>query len=153
MKNLVFIAFLTFFLITTHAFSVEKGVWSFVVNDEFCYIGSAPVKEEGNYNQRGDVYVLVYRINKNPEMIVQLTAGYNFDESKSVDVQIDQVKFKFFGKDDSAWINDKDRDVIFAMKKGNTMIVKGYSSRGTLTTDTYTLTGFTLAHNKLSKDC
>ena len=39
------------------------------------------------------------------------------------------------------------------MKKGITLIVEGYSSRGTLTVDTYTLKGFTAAFNKLSKDC
>ena len=39
------------------------------------------------------------------------------------------------------------------MKKGNKLIVKGQSSRGTDTIDTYTLSGFTLAYNQLFKDC
>ena len=39
------------------------------------------------------------------------------------------------------------------MQKGIKMVITGYSSRGTLTTDTYTLKGFTAALNKLSKDC
>ena len=42
---------------------------------------------------------------------------------------------------------------LIIMIKGNEMIIKGISSRGRLTTDTYTLTGFTTAHNKLKKDC
>ena len=50
-------------------------------------------------------------------------------------------------------IQKKDNEVIIAMKKGLKMIVQGYSSRGTLTTDDYSLTGFTAAFNKLSKDC
>ena len=33
------------------------------------------------------------------------------------------------------------------------MVVEGYSFKGTLTTDTYTLKGFSVAYNKLSKDC
>jgi hypothetical protein len=33
------------------------------------------------------------------------------------------------------------------------MIVKGTSSRGTLTTDTYSLSGFTAAFNAISKAC
>ena len=75
------------------------------------------------------------------------------DEKKPVIVKVDQTSFEFFGKEDAAWTKDKDKEVIFAMKKGISMIIKGYSLRGTLTTDTYTLKGFTAAFNKLSSDC
>ena len=133
--------------------AIEIGKWNFVVDDNYCYIASAPIKKEGNYTKRGDTYILVYRINKSPDKIVQVTAGYNYDESKPVTLKIDQTTFVFFGKDDNAWTKDKDKEVIFAMKKGINLIIQGYSSRGTLTTDVYTLKGFTAAFNKLSKDC
>ena len=68
-------------------------------------------------------------------------------------VKIDQSSFEFFGQEDGAWTKNKDKEVISAMQKGMTMIIQGYSSRGTLTSDTYTLKGFTAAFNKLSKDC
>ena len=96
---------------------------------------------------------MVYRINKSPDKIVQITAGYNYDANKPVIVKIDQTSFEFFGNEDSAWTKDNDKKVIFAMQKGLKMIVQGYSSRGTFTTDTYTLKGFTSSFNQLSKDC
>ena len=133
--------------------AVEVGKWILTVEDNYCYIGSAPIDEEGDYTKRGNTYVLVYRINKSSEKIIQITAGYNYDENKPVIVKIDQTSFEFFGKEDSAWTTDEDEKVTFAMKKGMIMIVQGYSSRGTLTTDTYSLKGFTAAFNKLSKDC
>lgn len=133
--------------------AVEVGKWIFVKEDNYCYIGSAPTEEKGEYSKRDDTYVLVYRINKGPDKIMQITAGYKYDESKSVIVKIDQTSFKFFSKEDSAWTVDEDKKVIFAMQKGLTMIIEGYSSRGTLTKDTYNLKGFTTALNKLSKDC
>jgi len=134
--------------------AVEAGKWNFVVENDYCYIGSAPIKEEGDYTQRGDTYILVYRINKNPEKHIQITAGYYYDENKKVIVDIDKLSYEFYGKDDSAWSkNNNDEKIIFAMKKGMKMEVQGYSSRGTLTTDTYSLKGFTSAFNKLSKDC
>ena len=40
-----------------------------------------------------------------------------------------------------------------SMKKGINLNVKGFSSRGTLTVDTYTLKGFSSAFNTLSKGC
>ena len=151
-KIIIFTIFLNLFL-SYKLSAIEPGKWTFVLEDNYCYIGSAPIKEEGDYTKRGLTYVLVYRINKSPDKIVQVTAGYNYDESKPVILKIDQTTFDFFGKEDSAWTSDKDKEVIFAMKKGITLIVEGYSSRGTLTVDTYTLKGFTAGFNKLSKDC
>ena len=46
-----------------------------------------------------------------------------------------------------------DRIIINAMKAGKGMTVVGYSQRGTETTDTYTLIGFTKAYEALQKDC
>ena len=39
------------------------------------------------------------------------------------------------------------------MKNGNKLKITGYSSRGTKTTDTYSLMGFTAAYNHISKSC
>ena len=91
-------------------------------------------------------------MNKSPDAIVQINAGYPYDEKKSVEVKIDSSIYNFFSKEDSAWTNE-DKKVIYAMKKGIELIVKGFSSRGTPTTDTYTLKGFTAAYNKLAKGC
>lgn len=151
-KIIIFTIFLNLFL-SYKLSAIEPGKWTFVLEDNYCYIGSAPIKEEGDYTKRGITYVIVYRINKSPEKIVQITAGYNYDASKPITVKIDNTSYDFFGEADTAWTRKKDTEVIFAMQKGLTMVVQGYSSRGTLTNDTYTLKGFTTAYNKLSKDC
>ena len=52
----------------------------------------------------------------------------------------------------AAW-TEEDNKVIFAMKKGLELKVQGESSRGTITNDTYTLNGFTAAHNRLNEEC
>ena len=153
MKKYFFIPFVFSLFFYTNLYSIEVGKWSFFVEDTYCYIVSAPTKEEGDYTKRGDVYVLVYRINKSPDQIVEISSGYNYDESKPVIVKIDQTSFKFFSKEDSAWTKEEDKKVILSMQKGIKMIIQGYSFKGTLTTDTYTLKGFTSAFNKLSKDC
>jgi len=149
---LKFIFLVTLFF-SSKLLSIEVGKWTFVNDENWCYIGSIPSKEEGDYTQRGDTYFLVYRINKDPEPTVQINAGYNYNEEKEVEITIDQSNFILFTQGDSAWSNKQDKDIIYAMKKGKNMIVKGISSRGTLTTDTYTLMGFTAAYNKLDKEC
>jgi len=102
--------------------------------------------------KRDDPYILVYRINKSKDSIVQINAGYPYKKDQKVEVFIDDTSFKFYSEDDTAWTND-DAKVIYAMKKGLKLIVKGQSSRGTKTIDTYTLKGFTAAFNTLSNDC
>jgi len=102
--------------------------------------------------KRGDVYILVYRINKNPDVIVQISAGYIYKNDTPVKVKIDKKVYEFFSEDDSAWTND-DNKIIYAMKMGVELVVTGFSNRETKTIDTYTLNGFTAAYNKLTKDC
>ncbi|PPR48002.1 MAG: hypothetical protein CFH19_00091 [Alphaproteobacteria bacterium MarineAlpha5_Bin9] len=154
MKNIVLVFFLVSFLFTNISYAIEKGVWKFFVEEEYCYIGSAPIDIEMKKGlNRDPAYILVYRINKSQDKIVQITAGYLYDEEKRVLVTIDQSSFDFFSQGDTSWTKNKDEEVIFAMKKGNILTVEGYSSRGNLTKDKYTLKGFTAAFNKLSKDC
>ena len=155
MKN--YLTFFIFILILTFATSsyanVEMGKWNFIKEVDYCFIGSAPVETDlPESKQRGNTYILVYRINKSKDAIVQIAAGYPYKKDQNVDVTIDNVQFDFYSDDDTAWSND-DNKVIFAMKKGIKLIVKGESSRGTKTTDIYTLKGFTAAYNQLFNDC
>ena len=153
-KNLILIFFIfSFFLSKIVLANIEKGKWSFIKDENYCYIGSSPNKIEiPEGKNRGDTYIIVYRINKNPEAIIQINAGYSYKDEEPVKVKIDKKDYKFYSQEDSAWTND-DQKVIDAMKKGVVLIVTGISSRGTKTIDTYTLNGFTAAYNKLTKDC
>ena len=155
MKN--YLTFFIFILILTFATSsyanVEMGKWNFIKEVDYCFIGSAPVETDlPESKQRGITYILVYRINKSKDAIVQIAAGYPYKKGQNVDVTIDNVQFDFYSADDTAWSND-DNKVIFAMKKGIKLTVNGESSRGTKTTDIYTLKGFTAAYNQLFNDC
>lgn len=155
MKN--YLTFFIFILILTFATSsyanIEMGKWNFIKEVDYCFIGSAPVETDlPESKQRGVTYILVYRINKSKDAIIQIAAGYPYKKGQNVDVTIDNVQFDFYSDDDTAWSND-DNKVIFAMKKGIKLTVKGESSRGTKTTDIYTLKGFTAAYNQLFNDC
>ena len=56
---------------------------------------------------------------------------------------------------DSAFSDDEnvDKQLIVEMKKGNKMKVIGFSSRGTKTTDIYSLVGFSVAYTYISNLC
>ena len=155
MKNFFLLSFLliSFLPATSVLADLEKGKWNFVKDTDYCYIGSLPTFldiPEGK--KRGKSYILIYRINKNPEAIIQINSGYPYKEKEPVKFKIDNKIYEFYTEDDSAWTNN-DKEVIYAMQKGVNLNITGISKRGTITTDTYTLIGFTTAYNKLSKDC
>ena len=142
--------------ISNNLFALEKGSWTFTKDNDWCYIGSLPIKSDlPDTKKRGENYILVYKIIGSDENIVQVEAGYKYNLDKDIVVKIDNTSFTLYSTEDSsetAW-TDNDEKVIYAMKKGLELLLSGVSSRGTVTNDIYTLKGFTSAINKLNEDC
>ncbi|WP_404423589.1 invasion associated locus B family protein [Thalassospira australica] len=121
-----------------------------------CYIGSQPTSAKGDYTQRGKIYVMVtHRPALKLFNEVSFITGYTYEKDSDVDLRIDSKSFKLFTYEDSAWAvnGEEDRKLVSAMKAGSNMVVVGNSSRGTKTTDTYSLSGFTAAYTAISKAC
>jgi hypothetical protein len=94
-------------------------------------------------------------VDSEPEFV----PGYSYKDGATVMVQIGSDKFAFFTKNDggsgSAWaqqVSDEPR-MADAMKRGSELIVIGNSARGTLTRDTFSLSGVTAALNKVHAAC
>ena len=156
MKIFLGLLFALCITLSTQVISLEKGKWSFVKTDEYCYIGSLAVESDlSPEKNRGEYYILVYKNIGNPETVIQIEAGYDYKIDSKIFVNIDKGKYDFYTTEDlpsAGWTNE-DSKVIFAMKKGLEFVVIGESSRGTITNDKYTLKGFTIAYNKLTSDC
>ena len=142
--------------IAKQSMSLERGKWSFVKDNDWCYIGSSPIESDlPDTKKRGENYILVYKIIGSEENIIQIEAGYKYNLDKKINVKIDNANYDFYSTEDSsetAWTND-DKKVIYAMKKGLELTLTGESARGTITNDVYTLKGFTNAVNQLNQDC
>ena len=155
-KTLFALITILFSSVSNSLFALERGSWTLSKNDDWCYIGSLPITSDlPETKKRGQNYILVYKIIGSDENIVQVEAGYKYNLDEDIVVTIDNTSFEFFSTEDSsetAWTNH-DAKVIYAMKKGLELVLSGQSSRGTITNDIYTLKGFTLAINKLNKDC
>jgi invasion protein IalB len=121
-----------------------------------CYMASRPTEAKGNYTDRGDIWTLVtHRSPGEKTAVVSIIAGYNYKEGSTVKVKIGDATFSLFTQGDTAWANTAEDDgkLVAAMKKGNRMIVSGVSWRGTETTDTYSLSGFTKSYDDVRKAC
>lgn len=121
-----------------------------------CNMFSRPVKSEGDYTQRGDVYMFVTNRpgeGVSDEFSVQI--GYSFKTGVPAFATIGNRKFELFTQDDFAWLHeDKDQTALVrAMRAGADITVEGVSSRGTKTLDVFSLSGFSAAHNMISSAC
>ena len=124
--------------------------------EKLCFAYSEPTKEEGKYAQRGKVSVTVsHRPGDKVKNEISFAAGYTYKRDSQVDVTVDGKKFILFVDGGSAWTPDAATDAKLreALASGRTMVVKGRSSRGTQTTDTYSLSGSTKALELIDEAC
>jgi len=123
-----------------------------------CFMSSVPTKLEGDYDRanRGETRVYVtHGPGKSERNVVSVQAGYRYAKQSEVEFSIDGKKTMLFTLDNFAWAQgaDQDQKLIQAMKRGNSLVVVGTSSRKNKTTDTYSLSGFTKAKSFLDKTC
>ncbi len=121
-----------------------------------CFVHGAPEQSRGKYKRRGKTYLQVtHRPGEKERDVASLTAGYVYKKGSEVQIDIDGNKFALFTHGDTAWAKDEktDRAIVKALIRSGKMTVRGRSTRNTLTTDTYSLTGFTRAYRAASKAC
>ena len=123
---------------------------------KICYMLSRPNKSLPQNVKRGDIYLMVtYRPKSRSKEEVSHVTGYTYKDKSTVDITIGNRKFKLATDADVAWVpeGESDAKLINAMRSGSKLVIKGRSSRGTLTTDSYSLQGFTAAHKQIRKSC
>jgi len=160
------LSFVAVFLCSSFAFAQAPALlktsknWSsyhFQENGKaVCYMVSKPLTDEGNYTRRGEIFALVtHRPSERSKNVFSYITGYTYKPGSDVRVTIDGQTFLLFTQDDTAWAPDAETDqrIAAAIRSGSKMVVKGTSSRGTVTTDTFSLSGSSAAHGLISKKC
>lgn len=138
----------------------ESGNWSAYTLQEggqkICYMLSAPVNDQGDYKSRGEIYAIItHRPAQNTRDVFSYITGYTYKPGSSAKATVDGKAYDLFTQDDTAWTPDAaaDMKLVAAIRKGSKFIVQGTSSRGTLTTDTFSLKGSGDAYAAISKAC
>ncbi|MGH7001673.1 MAG: invasion associated locus B family protein, partial [Stellaceae bacterium] len=125
-------------------------------NRKICYLLGEPSKSEPAGVKRAKIFASVtHRPHEKVANEVSFNAGYLFKEGSDAELLVDGKKFSLFTNKDSAWSRDAaiDKLVVEALAKGKQAVLKGTSTRGTATTDIYTLAGFTQALAQIDKAC
>lgn len=135
----------------------DWGAYAWVESGQkVCYMLSRPTRSLPKNVKRGDIYLMVtYRPKSRSIEEVSHVTGYTYKNNSTVEIAIGKRKFKLATDNDVAWIpeGESDAKLIKAMRGGSKLLIKGTSSRGTITTDSYSLQGFTAAHKQIRKSC
>lgn len=121
-----------------------------------CYLVGHPTKSEPAKLKRGRVDAMVtHRPAEKSVNVVNFDVGYPFKEGSTAELTIDGKKYSMFTAKDAAWDSDAaaDRTVTEALAKGREATLKGVTQHGTVTTDVYSLDGFSAALAAIDKAC
>jgi hypothetical protein len=128
--------------------------WSVYTHEGSCYIVSAPTKQNGNYNRRGEPYLLITTKRGGTDEI-NASSGYPYKTNSEVTMTLDGRTHKLFTQGEHAWAYDTQQDamLIRSMKAGSSLKLRGTSQRGTWSEDTYSLMGISAAYDRMKALC
>jgi len=132
------------------AFKTKQG------GKDVCLVSSKPTKTEPADAKRGDIFILISHFQDGGiRNQVQVLVGYPFKTGSTASVTVGGKKFDLFTDGENAWArkSETDNDIVAALRKGSSAVVRGESQRGTKTTDTYSLKGISAALDAIGKAC
>lgn len=131
-------------------------------NPKECWAVSAPTETVNTKDgrtvavRRGDILLMAfYRPDAGVKGQIGFTGGYPFAGGSTVNINISGNEFELFTEGEWAWpaSTADDTKIIAAMKRGASAVLTARSSRGTITKDTFSLSGFTAAVEEAAKRC
>lgn len=126
-----------------------------------CYALSEPTATSPKNVKRGPIYLMVSdwparKAKAEPQFVL----GYPVKDNAPAALAVGSTKFAFFARlngkgDASAWLQSLSDNgkLIDAMSKGVSVVASSVSTRGTHTSDTYSLAGFSAALDKIHDAC
>jgi len=136
------------------------GDWSLLTDSatppEFCFITSEPksTTPKGASRQPPRAYISAWR-KDGIKGEVSFRMGFPVKRSGEGMATVAPTGFKLFGAGDKAFVSDATQELklVEAMRKGDQLTIEITSERGTVVTDTYSLTGVGQALQKLKETC
>jgi hypothetical protein len=121
-----------------------------------CYALGQPKDRQPDNLKRDPAYVFISnRPGEGVHDEISIILGFDVKAGADPEAAIGDRSFAMVAKGGNLWIKNaaEEGQMVEAMKKGAKMTVKALSTRGNLTTDTYSLTGLTQSVERMAKDC
>ncbi|MFC7049335.1 invasion associated locus B family protein [Emcibacter nanhaiensis] len=125
--------------------------------EKVCYMISVPKRKLPASLKHGNPFITVsHKPKRKISNELNFVVGYSFKKDSTVTMVVDKGRsFKLFTSGDGAWGYDAKQDnaMASAMKRGMNVEMRGTSGRGNATSYQFSLSGFTAAHNAITKAC
>lgn len=124
--------------------------------DKVCYVASQPLKSSGEYQRRGDVFLIIsHRPDEQLFDVLTYVAGYTYLPRSEVLFRVGNVKASLFTSEDTAWAKNlkTDAEIARAMNKAVRVTIKGLTIDGIETHDVFSMKGFNNAMEAINRLC
>ena len=126
-----------------------------------CFALSKPTSQQDNPPNRRTAANTVYMfVSTRPDEKVSneislLVSGYAFKPNTEATMTIANGGFPMYTQNDGAWVKNaaEETRLVEAMRKSPDAVIKAQTSKGTQTTDTFSLKGISQALDRVSQEC
>jgi invasion protein IalB len=123
-----------------------------------CFALSKPtsaVTEPAGRNRDASYMFVSTRTSEKVKNEVSAIVGSPQKPGADTSAAIGSESFAMYTQNDGAWIKNaaEESKLVNAMRKGSDLVLKSESTRGTKTTDTYSLKGLAQALDKVAEEC
>jgi hypothetical protein len=123
-----------------------------------CFALSKPKSQKASKDdvKRDQAYIFIAtRPGDKVKDEVSIIIGYPLNSKADTIATVGSSSFAMLTQNDGAWIKNaaEEPQLVEAMRKGADLVIKGSSTRGTQTTDTYSLKGVSNALDRVAKEC
>ena len=126
-----------------------------------CFALSKPTSSVDNPPNRRTAANAVYMFvssrpsDKVKEEVSMLVTGYQLKPNADASLSVGNTPFAMYTQNDGAWVKNASDEtkLLDAMRKGSEVVIKATTSRGTQTTDTFSLKGVGQALEKIAQEC
>jgi len=140
----------------------DWGAYTAAPNGQkICFALSKPTSMTDNPPNRRNASMAVYLFvssrpaDKVKDEISVLVTNYVFKSAAEASATVGGASFSLHTQNDGAWVKAAadEPKLIDAMRKGADLVVKSQTSRGTATTDTFSLKGISQALDRVAQEC
>jgi hypothetical protein len=124
-------------------------------NGKVCFVIAQPKSRAPEGLNRDPAYFFItHRPGDKVKNEVSMQSGFPLQANGAAEVSVGSDSFRLFTENERAWSDGQnDQKLVGAMRGGSSMTVKSTSSRGNVTTDTYSLSGISAAMDRINQEC
>lgn len=140
----------------------QFGVWGAYVaapgGKKTCFVLAKPTSSQTNPPNRPRDPIFAFISTRPADKVkdeISVTVGYPLKADAPASIEVAGARYEMYAEDDGLWIKNatEEQQLVEALRRSAEAVVKGISTRGTETTDVFSLMGVTQALDKVAQEC